>query len=216
MTRRTGPGRAGPVLGQGERSAVAPWPQSHRLPVDVGPVQPSRCPGPPRRPRRPARSARGGRSARRAARPERPAGRGRRSAGWCGVTRPGHVARWRTALLASDLTPAVKLVLLVATEQITGYGDVPMSYADLGRRLSMAPRTVRGHSPEHAPKGGSASSQPSARRAAGPRTTARRRPSTVATHRPPLERQRWPGNPHRRRRESGHRRMWTVATHRPP
>ena len=36
-------------------------------------------------------------------------------------------------------------MLLVATEQITGYGDVPMSYADLGRRLSMAPRTVRGH-----------------------------------------------------------------------
>jgi hypothetical protein len=48
-------------------------------------------------------------------------------------------------MLASDLTPAVKLVLLVAAEQITGYGDVPMSHADLGRRLNMAPRTVRGH-----------------------------------------------------------------------
>jgi hypothetical protein len=61
------------------------------------------------------------------------------------MTRPGHVARWRTGVLASDLTPAVKLVLLVAAEQSTGYGDVPMNYADLGRRLNMAPRTVRGH-----------------------------------------------------------------------
>jgi len=48
-------------------------------------------------------------------------------------------------MLASDLTSAEKLAALVASEQATASGDVPMNYAGLAGRLNMAARTVRAH-----------------------------------------------------------------------
>jgi hypothetical protein len=48
-------------------------------------------------------------------------------------------------MLASPLTPAVRLVLLVAAEDITSRLDVPFDVAGLSRRLGMAPSTIREH-----------------------------------------------------------------------
>ena len=52
---------------------------------------------------------------------------------------------WRAALLRSTLTPAEKLVLVLAGENATADGDVPMDHAALSDRLGMALRTVRYH-----------------------------------------------------------------------
>jgi hypothetical protein len=46
-------------------------------------------------------------------------------------------------MLASDLTPAVKLLLYVAAEGMTARGDVPFDQEALARRLGVAKRTLR-------------------------------------------------------------------------
>jgi len=53
--------------------------------------------------------------------------------------------KWRDALLRSPLTPAEKLVLLLASEGATAAGDVPMDHGALAERLGTATRTVRCH-----------------------------------------------------------------------
>ena len=59
------------------------------------------------------------------------------------MIRPGQVARWRTAVLASDLTPAVKLLLVVMSLDMAGDGTVAVSHAELAHRLAVSERTVR-------------------------------------------------------------------------
>lgn len=61
------------------------------------------------------------------------------------VPRPDTLRKWREMLLRSPLTPADKLTAVLAAEGVTAGGDIPLDYAALGKRLAMAPRTVRYH-----------------------------------------------------------------------
>ena len=98
------------------------------------------------------------------------------------------VEDWRAAMLRSGLSPAARLLLLVASENITAQGDIPFPLDQLAERLDWSPSNIRGHrdaarkagwlSPEQskalAGKGTGEAGRPAHYRATWPRRDTRR------------------------------------------
>jgi hypothetical protein len=58
---------------------------------------------------------------------------------------PDFKERWRAAMLCSGLSPAQKLLLHLASEEMTPDGDVPFPADELAARLGVAVRTLQDH-----------------------------------------------------------------------